>query len=678
MTKQKKTKAATTSTKPLDKLAAWFDQSNREVDIIILVFVALLSFITFANTVDGNFVYDDTRQILQNPIVRDSDQFWSAFSTDVWAFKSGGSETVSDYWRPIFILWLVVNERLFGLESTAGWHLSNILLHIGTAVLSYILLRQIKLTRPIATAIVLVFALHPAHVETVAWISGAPDLLMGITILGAISLLFAYQKTADRRQYIAALLLFSLALLSKEAAVLFPVLVLFIFYLWPPDETTPFVQRAIKSVRMALPFVLFAIVYLAVRVAVLGYLAADRPWQRPIIDVILTMPSVITFYLRQSIIPIEIGPSYPLRVLNPTTINLQYFWFPILLTTFGLTLFWWLFRRSNVKVFGLTLYILFLLPSFNVNAFHPEQIVHDRYLYLPLLGLLIIAIPLLNSALGKLANHAQFQSWNPAHFRVVTMLVTAVLCLPLLFQTIRYNTAWKTDLALWEWGIQSDPSSVFNNYQYGYYLFRNDRLAEAKEQMDMVISSQPLSGPYYSYLQAIEAHLERADIAINQEKFDEARADLVKITMLSPSNLSEDDRANLDAQQQRGFERLALSYLHEGDWESATETLETARQTLPQLKCTFTTNLAVTLYLSDQKEAALTELEGIQNRIDLEFTPLCKMSLFYLGQLYLELGQTAEAQRSLSAFLKASEPFYDTQTLNLRQQAEQILGQISG
>jgi hypothetical protein len=88
--------------------------------------------------------------------------------------------------------------------------------------------------------------------------------------------------------------------------------------------------------------------------------------------------------------------------------------------------------------------------------------------------------------------------------------------------------------------------------------------------------------------------------------------------------------------------------------------------------------MAVSLYLSGQKDRALTELESIQDRVELEYTPICKMSLFYLGQLYLELGQTDQARTSLINFLTASEPFYDAQTRNLQEQANQLLAQISG
>ncbi|MFZ0546737.1 MAG: tetratricopeptide repeat protein [Candidatus Promineifilaceae bacterium] len=677
MSKQKRAKAPSRSSNaPLDRLTAWFEQPGHEADIIILIFLAVLAFVVFANVLNGEFVYDDTRQILQNPVVRNSDRLWTAFTTDVWAFKSGGTEAISDYWRPIFVLWLVINERLFGLENTAGWHLTNVLLHVATAVMAFGLLRQLKFGRPIATAIILIFILHPVHVETVSWISGSPDLLMALPILGACSLLLIHQKTADLKPYLAALLLFAIALLAKEAAILFPLLVFLIYLLWA-DRKKVGVKGILYAVRLTLPFLLIAVLYLAARVTVLGHLFTERPWQQPFQNILLTLPSVVAFYLRQTIFPLQLGPSYPLRIVNPDSIGFQNFWLPILVTIISLAILIWLVRRDRVKQWGLALFFLFLLPSFNINAFYPEHIVHDRYLYLPLLGFLIIFLPTLESVVRKLAARFPKPNEKPLSSGTLTLLVTAVFCVPLVFQTIRYNTAWKSDLALWEWGVQTDPTSILNTYQYGYYLHRNGRLDAAETAMNKVIEEQPLSGPYYTYLYAIEAHLERADITASQGRTEEAREDLALVIELSPLNISQEGRANLDAQQQRAFERLALSYVRTEDSVSAVATLENARRQLPQLACTFTTNLAVTLYLSGQKERALTELENIQDRVELEYTPLCKMSLFYLGQLYLEFGQTEQARAIFMQFLTVSDTFYDAQTINLREQTTQLLDRIS-
>jgi tetratricopeptide (TPR) repeat protein len=473
------------------------------------------------------------------------------------------------------------------------------------------------------------------------------------------------------------LFLFALALLAKEAAIFFPILIFLFRLLWSSEDKSKIdLAKIVDAGRFALPFLVVAVLYLAARIIILGYITAERPWYQPLTHILLTIPSIIAFYLRQPIFPYPIGPSYPIRIVNPAAITFENFWLPLVSVILGLALLLWVVRRSTTKQFGLALFFLFLIPAFNVNAFHPEQIVHDRYLYLPLLGLLIILIPLLNTAVKRILNEFSNQAWKTVRPAVITLLITAVLTIPLAVQTIKYNTAWKNELALWQWAVETDPTSMLNTYLNGYYLFRNGRLEEAETAMNAVIRNQPLSGPYYTYLRAIEAHLERADIVASQGRAQEARQDLELIINHIPTEISDEDRTNLNAQKQRAVERLALSFVQERDYETAVQILENGRQQLPQLACTFTTNLAVSLYISGQKEQALKELEDNQSRIEAEFTPLCKISLFYLGQLYLELGRTTEARTVLTDFLTASRPFYDAQTTNLQQQALDILNQI--
>src|SRR4029077_20257940 len=114
-------------------------------------------------------------------------------------------------------------------------------------------------------------------------------------------------------------------------------------------------------------------------------------------------PAVFEFYLRQMILPYWIGPSHPLRGLATSSIGLTNFVIPVLIT--GVALWWmsWIAGRSRLARIGLALLLVPLLPAMNITAFHPEQLVHDRYLYLPLLGFLILVIPALGSLLQQLA-----------------------------------------------------------------------------------------------------------------------------------------------------------------------------------------------------------------------------------------------------------------------------------
>src|SRR5262245_1574265 len=94
--------------------------------ILLLVGACVL---VYGNTIGNQFVWDDRKQILENDLIKEPRLFGRAMVSDVWAFKGDTGEPWSNYWRPVFVLWLIGNYRAFGLESTAGWHITNIALH---------------------------------------------------------------------------------------------------------------------------------------------------------------------------------------------------------------------------------------------------------------------------------------------------------------------------------------------------------------------------------------------------------------------------------------------------------------------------------------------------------------------------------------------------------------------
>src|SRR5689334_9108862 len=84
-------------------------------DGIWLLPAVLLGCLVYLNGLHGEFVYDDQLQISRNTLIQDPSQFWRALTSDVWGFQ-GGDQTSSNYWRPSFILWLILNFRCFGFE----------------------------------------------------------------------------------------------------------------------------------------------------------------------------------------------------------------------------------------------------------------------------------------------------------------------------------------------------------------------------------------------------------------------------------------------------------------------------------------------------------------------------------------------------------------------------------
>ncbi len=190
--------------------------------------IAAVCLLVFANSLSGEFVYDDLRQILRNQLIQDNSLIWRALVSDVWAFKGDGTIAASNYWRPTFTAWHILNFRLFG-TNPYGWHILNLLLHTGVSVLAYLLMRRWRFSAMIACAIALIFAVHPVHVESVAWISGSPDLLFALAFLGSLWFAQNYAEKSRPRDLIFSLLLYAAALGAKEIGILCLPIYYFVF-----------------------------------------------------------------------------------------------------------------------------------------------------------------------------------------------------------------------------------------------------------------------------------------------------------------------------------------------------------------------------------------------------------------------------------------------------------------
>lgn len=183
----------------------------------------LLSFLLLLPLLGYGFLSDDFPLIVANPRL----QSWSLFFQNLLTpFFSFPANPQLHYWRPTTLLSYALELRLWGV-SPWGFHLTNILLHTANTLLLYLLLKRFRLEGALPWTASLLFLLHPAHGENIAWISGRTDLLAFLFL--ALSLLFRLEYEERKRGLPLSLLFFALALLSKEAALLFLPLLFLLF-----------------------------------------------------------------------------------------------------------------------------------------------------------------------------------------------------------------------------------------------------------------------------------------------------------------------------------------------------------------------------------------------------------------------------------------------------------------
>jgi len=629
------------------------ETSPTRIDAFLALAVFALAWLAFANSLGGDFVYDDTRQIVKNAYIQDTRYFGKALMSDVWAFKGDAGQAWSNYWRPTFVLWLMGNFHAFGLASTVPWHVVNVLIHGLAAAFAFLLLRRWGAQSAVAGSIAALFALHPSRVESVAWISGSPDILLTLAMLGALGLVIETRRRRDageqpgRWRWPVAWLLAAVAMGAKEVGIVIPALVFAAVWLRPTARGTC-IQRAIEAGYAAIPFALISLIYFVVRLSVIGQVTHANAPSVGVLEWFLTVPSLLAFYLRQSLFPLWIGPNYPLRAVTLDNLGTVNFWLPLLVCAAFAAFAWWVLRRGNfVQRLGLILFGLTLLPAFNIAAFIPEQLVHDRYLYLPLLGLLMALVPALFDAFARL--------WPEKRTGVLASVLVALACVPLLWRTVTYNTAWANELGLWEWAVKVDPTSAFNWSQYGVFLTESGRHEEARAALDRALESGTASSTPNSLIA-------RAQVARAERRYGDAERDLRQAIAGQPGNVV-------------AHEELALLYQTAGQNRQAIRVLDEARRAAPHHACAFTVNLAVALYLGGEKQRALNELEAVRPRIDGEANALCKQAWFRLAQLYAEAGRPDLSKAAYRSYLTASASFSDADTRQFRQLAQQALSQ---
>ena len=596
-----------------------------------IVPIVAVCVIVFANSLTGTFVYDDTRQILRNTLIQDNGLMWKALTSDVWAFKGDGSVAASNYWRPTFTAWHILNYRLFG-TNPVGWHVTNLLLHSGVCVMAYSLLRRWAFSAMIACAISVIFAVHPIHVESVAWISGSPDLLFSLAFLSSLWFAQTYAETGKTNSLIVTILLYAVALGAKEIGI---VCLPIFYFVMAGTETKPKKAVDLKTTMLILGSV--AVGYFLLRFAVLGAVSRPPDDAVSIGSAILSIPEMFAFYLRQLFAPYWIGANYPLEPVSQ--IGVSNFIIPLAVSLAAIAAVYYLAKTNAKGRLAAALFLLPLVTAMNATAFISEQIVHDRYLYLPLLGMLMLIVPFTAKFAGD---------------RTV-LIATVVLSLVLSIQTFTYNTAWANDLALWTWTSAMDNSS-FTSMQYGNALTEAGRDQESLNAYTAAIDKKPVPRGYIG----------RGRGYLKLKQYPKAEADLVKATQFPV------EKVEAYALYQ-AYEALGIVYSEQKNYDAAVKNFTKARTELPMYSAALTVNLAIVQYQSGQKDAALRELEGAKAQARKELLPESKGVFLRLGMLYNELGRKEESRVALREYITQTASINDKATNDGRNQANKLL-----
>jgi protein O-mannosyl-transferase len=445
-----------------------------------------LTFLAYSGTLRFEFVYDDIHQISENPAVQSWHYAPGYFARSVWYHQDGHAP--GNYYRPIFLLWLLINFMSFGLEPSL-WHLTTIFMHVLATLMLYHLANRVVKDRWIASVAALIFGLHPVHIEATAWVSGVTESLLAVMFIPSLlcfirsrepaptALVGGESPPAPRRRVFgwlaASLLLYALALLSKETAIVMP-MVVFAYVLIFGNQArgsqgtiiaegngsapvmVSIARRVTFALKPATPFLAVTVLYLIARALVLkAILHPPKSGSVSLIQTALTAPSIVLFYIKQLVWPVGLSGFYDLDLVSSPWSSA--FWIPLSALVLIAVALYWAIRRSsdagdrNIAWFAVALVLLPILPVLNLSAFRAGELVHDRYLYLPSLGLsLLVALALcrINVRCSKLFGLPSYQ--------VISVMALAGA---LGFATAYQHAYWSNDLVLYRHGLSVAPNS---------------------------------------------------------------------------------------------------------------------------------------------------------------------------------------------------------------------------
>jgi Flp pilus assembly protein TadD len=522
----------------------WLDQSRA------LFLIVAATVLVYANSLSGAFLFDDTKQIVGNPALRSWGNVLRAFTSDVWSFQRGmlTKDIPPPYYRPLFTAYLTFNYQVFGLWEP-GWHLMNLVIHTGVTVTVFFLIKRLSGDHLIATLAALVFALHPAHVESVSWISGIPDPLAALFYVPSLIWYVRYRTEGQQKFLIASVIAYGLSALCKETPLVLPV----VFIVWEMTRAQPKQSLSARGRQMLLILIPYGVVggaYLALRFAVLGRLSWKHPFMAQVPDsaIWMTVPYVFVSYLKHLIAPFYLSLIYGTSFI--TTAGDPRFLWPLALIVALVILLWTYRKKLDAPIWiAMVLIVAPLLPVLNLKVFHYEYIIQDRYLYLPSIGFCyLIAVLIVQLSRRQ---------------KQLGIAVAALVIIAFGAGTFVQNRVWHDAVALWRRAIYYSPNSWSTHYNLGLAYLNLKQSQAAISELDQARKLNPREPTILNNLALaraatgdtlvaieivrealkldpamIEAHNNLGAFLFDRQLFSEAQLEFLEVLKSDPSSVS--------------------------------------------------------------------------------------------------------------------------------------------
>ncbi|MDD5618101.1 MAG: tetratricopeptide repeat protein [Candidatus Omnitrophica bacterium] len=431
---------------------------HRSIVLILILFVLLV----YANSLWNSFVWDDFLVVVDNNFIKSWNNFPSIFTksyltsaSDIRYLGANRLDSGELTYRPLVTISYFIDYSLWKLNPF-GYHLTNIIFHILNVLLFYFLACLIAKNRQVSLLASLLFVVHPINVEAVNCISLREDLLAFLFFVSSLILFIKYDNFAKGKRYFrfAPIILFLLALFSKEMALTLPLVLILYDYYFTYDQSIKKVFANFKS--RYLVYIIAALSYLWVLFFHMANTQRILP-QYPggnFYTNLLTMSKVVAIYIKSLVLPVNIFGTIPDFDFEPSFVARTFLSPAVLSSLFLIILclgFVFRTRKTSPLIsFSILWFFVTLIPVYNIIPL--DNIMAWRYLYIPSAGFCLLAA-LLVFKLKKIRKD------------VIILLLAFYLSF-----TVIGNMFWKNSLTLWLETQRHYPKNalVYNNIGFGY------------------------------------------------------------------------------------------------------------------------------------------------------------------------------------------------------------------
>jgi protein O-mannosyl-transferase len=531
---------------------------------IAVLLIISLSLISYLNTFKNEFVWDDHAYILENQDIREFD------------FNLYFTQDVDGLYRPLRTSYYSLVYSISS-KNEFWYHLSSLALHTLISIILFFIIFQITGNGKISLISSLIFVVHPIHTGRVTNMTAGFDLLGILVMLVAFYFMVKFSKFEKKRFFVISIILFVLALLSSEEAIILPFLILayeLIFNKKLIQEKIKFGILNVHLLKIYSPYIFIFASYLIWRFLILGIGGRGEYLAGNFLFTILTTLKAYVYYLYLLFIPVNLTLYRDIAPVS-SIFDLKVIFSLIFL---AIILFFTFKSKNKILKFSTLWFFITLIPFSNIVPM--QTFMAERYLYVPSIGFSLI--------LGYFLASIFFI--RDLKFRKnIGVLILIFLLSFYVLSTVNRNGDFKDDLSLWSRTVETNPGSSLAHDNLGFVLERSGKINDAIIEFEIAVELQhdndkawanlgvaySKAGRQSSAVGALKKSLEIEENAPNYDKLGLVYLSLDEIRLAIETFHKS---IELDGRYAKAYNDLGTAYGKLGEFDLAFENFDNAIQ----------------------------------------------------------------------------------------------------